>query len=534
MSSLPPFAAAPATPASWLTQVRLGGWGVYFVAKLVLFALGLLNFHALENLGLAAWLLWPRRSVAQQRLRALLAWPAALALLYYDSWLFAGADWARQWALVQQFSWAYWQELIGRVWRWDWAALALVGTLAYHTLSRYLRLGLAVTLALLAVSVWQAWPEDGASPSSTASTGAGAPRSHDPDALLAAFYASEKPRRVNLAAPAAGAPPFDIVVIHVCSLAWDDLQLTQLDGHPVFAGMDFLFTRFNTATAYSGPAAARVLRMQCGQTAHAGLFQPAPECALFANLQSIGFTPQWLMNHDGQFEDFLNLVRVNGGFTQPPLANSSLPVGSRAFDGSPVYDDLAALRRWLHQREQLPAERVALYYNTITLHDGNRAADAPKGLDTQGSYRYRARRLLDQLQGFVAELRQSGRRVVLVLAPEHGAALRGDALQFSGLREIPTPAITLGPAAIKLIGPGHAEPTEPVRISEPTSFLALSHLLAGLLQDSPYQANANPRRYLTGLPATRLVSENENFIMMEDQEEYWMKARGQSWQTWSH
>lgn len=513
-----------------LLQARLGGWGLYFVAKLVLFAFGLLNFHALENLGLAAWLLWPRTSLAQQRLRSLLAWPAALALLYYDSWLFAGADWARQWALVRQFSWSYWQELIGRVWRWDWAALALVGALAYQAVSRYLRLGLAVTLALLGVTVHQAWPE-GADEVRAASVAAESTRhGQDPDALLAAFYAGEARRRVSFAAPAAGSPPFDILLIHVCSLAWDDLQLTRLDRHPLFAGMDFVFTRFNTATAYSGPAVVRALRMQCGQTPHAGLFQPSPDCALFSSLESVGFTPQWLMNHDGQFEDFLTLVRSNGVFARPALPSTGVPPGSRAFDGSPVYDDLAELRRWWQQRQQLPAERVAAYYNTITLHDGNHALDAPKGLDTLGSYRYRAQRLLDQLHTFVGELRQSGRRVALVLVPEHGAALRGDALQFSGLREIPTPAITLGPAAVKIIGPGHVEPAEPIRVGEPTSFLALGHLLSALLHASPYQADTNPRRYLTGLPATRLVSENENFVVLQDGDKVWMKAKGQRWQ----
>lgn len=515
-------------PPNGLAQATLGGWGVYFIAKLALFALGLLNFHPLENLGLAAWLLWPRTSVSQRRLRTWLAWPAALALLYYDSWLFAGADWARQGALIWQFSPDYWLELLQRLWRWDWAALALGLALAYHAISRYARLGLVVMLAMLGVAAHQYWPTRlAAAPAVQIPTTAAS----EPEALLTAFYTSEARRRVAFAAPAADSLPFDILLIHVCSLAWDDLQLTQLDRHPLFAGMDFVFTHFNSATAYSGPAAARALRMQCGQTSHGGLFQPAPDCALFANLQTLGFTTQWLMNHDGQFEDFLNLVRVNGGFAQPPLPSAGLALGARAFDGSPVYDDLAALRRWRQQREQLPAQRVAAYYNTITLHDGNRAIDTPQGLDTQGSYRYRAQRLLDQLHTFVNELRQSGRRVALVLVPEHGAALRGDTLQFSGLREIPTPPITLGPAAVKIIGPGHTELAEPIRISEPTSFLALSHLLDKLLQHSPYQAGASPQRYLTGLPATRLVSENENFVVMQEGEKLWMKARGQKWQT---
>ena len=45
----------------------------------------------------------------------------------------------------------------------------------------------------------------------------------------------------------------------------------------------------------------------------------------------------------------------------------------------------------------------------------------------------------------MGELEASGRRAVVVLVPEHGAALRGDSAQIAGLREIPTPAITLVP-----------------------------------------------------------------------------------------
>lgn len=42
--------------------------------------------------------------------------------------------------------------------------------------------------------------------------------------------------------------------------------------------------------------------------------------------------------------------------------------------------------------------------------------------------------------------------MVVVIVPEHGAALVGDKMQMSGLRDIPSPNITHTPVGIKLIG----------------------------------------------------------------------------------
>jgi len=65
---------------------RLGPWNFYFIAKLALFAMGLAGFHLAENLLFAAAL----AAMAGPKLRRLRPWlgvPAAIALLYYDSWL---------------------------------------------------------------------------------------------------------------------------------------------------------------------------------------------------------------------------------------------------------------------------------------------------------------------------------------------------------------------------------------------------------------------------------------------------------------
>ncbi len=60
--------------------------------------------------------------------------------------------------------------------------------------------------------------------------------------------------------------------------------------------------------------------------------------------------------------------------------------------------------------------------------------------------------MLADFDQFLTELERTGRPVAVLLMPEHGAALRGDEYQISGMREIPNPRITLVPAALKLIG----------------------------------------------------------------------------------
>lgn len=111
---------------------------------------------------------------------------------------------------------------------------------------------------------------------------------------------------------------------------------------------------------------------------------------------------------------------------------------SHAFDGSPVRDDYETLAAWYAQRASI-AGPVALYYNTISLHDGNRLPNS--SLSSIDSYPLRVNKLMSDFDRFADLIASSGRRAVIVFVPEHGAALRGDANQVAGLREIPTPRI---------------------------------------------------------------------------------------------
>lgn len=514
--------------SSLAAPIQLGGWSLYFIAKFVLYARELIGWHALENLAFAAALLVPLQPT-WRRVRNGLALPVAAALLYHDSWL---PPFSRLWSqatLLSDFSAEYLLELAGRFVNGQVIALLVLAWAAHRVVAPYLRTGVLVMAGLiglaLAPHVQALMP--GNPPAVTAQSAAQAPGPLDPDAMLREFYAAEAQRAVRLpdAASTAAQAPFDIVFLHVCSLSWDDLRLAGLDQHPLWSRFDALFTQFNSAASYSGPSAIRIQRALCGQTSHHGLYDPAnDQCYLFPNLKRAGFTPELAMNHDGHFDDFLSVLRRQG-LNAPPLPLDGTPIPQRGFDNSSIHDDLAVLARWLDRRmqgdpDQSTQARAALYYNTISLHDGNKLITGSQ-LDAVASYRLRAGKLFDDIDTFLSLLEQSGRRVIVVLTPEHGAALRGDRYQIAGLRDMPTPQITHVPVGLKVIG-AHREDAA-LRIDQPSSYLGLSQLLAQLIATPPYPtqqdlstapAGFRMADYARHLPTTHYVADNDGTVVL--------------------
>src|SRR5690606_7212605 len=96
----------------------LGLWNVYFIAKLILFWAGYLNFHAYYNLVFASILLLPLPPLWLHRLRHVLAIPVGIGLLYYDSW-FPPISRLLERPEVLQFSAPYLLELVNRFINWN-------------------------------------------------------------------------------------------------------------------------------------------------------------------------------------------------------------------------------------------------------------------------------------------------------------------------------------------------------------------------------------------------------------------------------
>ncbi|MFA5939441.1 MAG: cellulose biosynthesis protein BcsG [Sinimarinibacterium sp.] len=517
----------------------MGIWSAYFFCKLFLYWTRHIEFHVLPNLAFALFLIVPLGPRWLRIARQVIAIAVGIALLYDDAWLPPASQALAKLPALLEFDAPYLFELLGRfISGRTILALALI-VAAHELLRRKLRMSTFALIGILSVPLTgmlhapEPTPSTGAVSAAADATAQNAPVALTPqalDATLRRFHETEANRRVQFSPVDADGPPFDIVLLHTCSLAWDDLDYAGLREHPLLKRFDLVFDNFNAAASYSGPAAIRLLRGACGQAPHAKLYdRPDPGCQLMRQLERAGFAPQWQMNHDGAFGGFAETVRDHLGVAADFTRLSGGEVTQRAFDGSPVYDDYDVLSRWWAERAKNPAAHVALYYSGISLHDGNRAIGA-RPSSNQEYFRLRVQRYLDDAQRFVHLLEQSGRRVIVALVPEHGAAVRGDRVQISGLREIPNAAISLVPVGVALIEPGRSPPASPLRIDAPTSFLALSQLLARLVADSPFAEGHQPLPgYAADLPQTAFVSENENTVVMRVGERYMMRTPDGSW-----
>ena len=549
------YTTSTATPL-WRYWRGLSGWNFYFLVKFALLWAGYLNFHPLLNLVFMAFLLMPLPRMALHRLRHWVAIPIGFALFWHDTWLPGPQSIISQGGEVAGFSADYLLDLTLRFINWQMLGALFVMFIAWLFLSQWVR----VTVFVVAIMIWlnamtivgpafTLWPASTQS-ATVATTGATAaptvatagttpvvgdmpaqtapPTSENLNAWLNSFYESEAKRKTTFPSQlAADAQPFDLLVINICSMAWADIEASGLSSHPLWNHFDIVFRQFNSATAYSGPAAIRLLRASCGQTSHKNLYQTAGEqCYLFDNLTKLGFTQQLMMDHNGVFGGFLDEVRQNGGIQVPLMNQAGLPPVLQSFDGSPVYDDTAVLNRWMESEATKQGQRTATFYNLLPLHDGNHYP----GVRQTADYKIRAQKLFDELDAFFTQLEKSGRKVMVVMVPEHGAALQGDKMQVSGLRDIPSPSITHVPTAIKFFGMKSPHQGAPIDITQPSSFLAVSELVARVLDGKIFnEDNVNWDQLTSGLPQTAPVSENANAVVIQYQNKPYVRLNGGDW-----
>ncbi len=535
--------------ALWRYWRGLGGWNLYFLAKFALLWFGYLNFHALPNLVFMAFLLMPIPSQRLHRWRHYLAIPIGIALFYHDTWLPGINSILSQGSQLAGFSAQYLLELINRFINWQMIGTAFVLFIAYLFVAQWVRVTVFTVAALAWLNIVNiAGPAVSLLPAASTATAGGAntpatsapaagdaapadslpPTSANLTAYLNQFYEREKGRATAFpAALPADAQPFDLLVINICSLAWADMDAVNLQNHPLWSKMDIMFDNFNSATAYSGPAAIRLLRASCGQLSHHDLYQPVnQQCYLFDNLAKLGFKEQLMLDHSGVFGNFLKELREQGGMQAPLMSQAGVGNELTSFDGEPIYNDLELLTRWLDQQQKGGDGRTATFFNVIPLHDGNRFVGSNKSAD----YQPRAQKLFDQLNTFLDQLEKSGRKVVVVIVPEHGAALVGDKMQMSGLRDIPSPNITHTPVGIKLVGMKAPHQGGPLQIKTPSSYLALSELVSRLVDGKVFSESSVDWQTLTqGLPQTPVISENDNAIVMQYQGKPYIRLNGGDW-----
>lgn len=502
----------------------MGIWSFYFLCKLYLYLRGYVRFNLLLNILLAIFITLPvpKNAPAYKSLKiakVFLSLLLAFLLFWYDSWLPPLLYSLGKLLETGGISFGYVVRFVAT----NINLLEALGPTIVLILIIFLRNRLrlltpAVFVLMLAVPLLVPG-KDG---------------KEDLSAYLNEFYQSESKRMVPFEKSKTAGHDFDIIILHVCSLSWDDLRAADMEQHPFFRQFDFLFANFNSVTGYTTPAVLRLLRANCGQRPHEGIYQDAPrECFLLESLRSQGYETFSAIDNDAPPSYNWIPDMIQHGLLDPPIDFKGLPIHQYDFDNSPIYDDFSILKKWWDMRQNSGARKAALYFDITTLHVGARWAGDKDWWrkDPVSLYKEFLLNLFENLEKFFDLLSSSGRNFVVVFVPEHGAALRGSSIQAADLRDIPLPKITLVPVGIKLIGNGY--PLTPPRqetISQPASYLALSYLLSSFLKVSPFgTGRLSSKDVLAGVPETNFVSENKEALVVERGADYFLYGKDKQW-----
>ncbi|MDO5532100.1 cellulose biosynthesis protein BcsG [Sutterella sp.] len=534
--------ALEAAAAVRLPLEGLGGWNLYFLAKLGLVAAGYLTLAVLWNALLIAVLMVPMKWRAVRWLRTAGCIVAAAALLWSESWLPGPESIMANAGGIRGFSWNYLLELALDFINWQMVGAAALGILLWVLLKDTIRftfvtlvcfVGMAAAPALDAFRTHETADEVVTASARTAPAEGEAAESATVKEWYEAFLAFEKERRAEFPT---GIPekdtPFDILLLNICSLANDDLAASQLDGHPVLDRFNVRFDRFNAATSYSGPAALRLLTGACGQPSHNDLYgERRTDCEVMNKLGALGYSQHLMMDHSGEYDNFLQTIRDKTGLAAPLESKGKpIPIRYMGFDDEELADTLGLLRFWQRTTARAKEKRSVTFMNLISLHDGNRL---PRHGRSE-AFKPRAQRMLDDLNTFMRELDRTGRRVMLVVVPEHGAAVRGDRIQAPRLRDIPSLRITEVPVMVKFFGV-RGLPEQPIHVTGPTSYLALTSLIGRTLSTNFFSARggAVPMEELVkDLPETHPVSENGQAKVLEMKGVEYLKRNDGDWRPY--
>ncbi len=504
-------------------------WSFYFIIKLILFYAGYIHFHFFVNAAFALGLIFSNSNPRLLQIRKWVSLPIGIVLFYFDSPLPPLRNIIPKMGQLLDFSFQYYIELLVRIVSWEVVAILVGLYIAYYLLSKKLRMS---TIAVIAILSTLLPLKANMSPLAYDADGQviGLPSDAELSESLDIFFAEESSRTAFNRSQKANGAPFDILVINVCSLAWDDLKYIKEENNPLFQRFHYLFTNFNSASSYSGPSIIRLLRASRGQQDQRDLYKaPVEDSLVFNNLNKTGYQVQLALNHDGKYGDLLKEIRSEGGMSAPLFDNTQATPYLRGFDGSQVYDDYSVLSNWWDARMKSSNERVALFYNTISLHDGNRALDGSKLENSVETYSRRAHKLLSDIDRFYAKVNSSGRQVVIVFIPEHGAAIRRNKNEILGMREIPSPNVTNIPVGIMFTGKADA-PIKTQIIEQPTSYLAASDFLSKFVSKTPFGLAApSPDSYLKNIPSTRFVAENEDSVIMKFGASYYFRSNDINW-----
>lgn len=529
----------------------LGLWNVYFIGKFALAYTGYLRLDLLLNAALFLFILIPVKGKWLHRLHALAAFALGFALLWSESWLPGPESILANKGGITGFSVNYVVQLV-----WDFINFRMIGwgfviLLAYYLLRDFVRVTTITALYLVFLIVQPLFTAPAptrtqpivvadAAPKSTEELLQQAGAAATSDAVVApeeveswykAFLDYEKERVAQFpAGMGAKDTPFDIILLNICSLSNDDLEASNLQNHRVFSRFNIRFDKFNSATSYSGPAALRLLTGACGQPSHDALYDARrPDCEIMNRLDALGFKQHLFLDHSGAYDNYLNTMRTQAGLTAP-FEQRKFPLKYMSFNNEEIADTLSVLRHWSRVMRRDRDVRSVSLFNFIALHDGNRLPLHSRW----EAFEPRAKTFFDALNTFINELEKDKRKVLLVVVPEHGAAVRGDRIQAPRLRDIPSRRITQVPVLVKFIGLGDL-PKNQIHVTTPTSYLALTSLIGRVIETNFFskKAGAVPLETLVqDLPTTHMVSENGQAAVLEYKGRDYMKLNRGKWEPY--
>lgn len=533
-----------------LSFTGLGLWNVYFIAKFALAHYEYLTLNFLYNGLLLLFILLPLKNRFLCIARTVVALIAAVALLYSESWLPGPDSIISNAQNIAGFSAMYVAQLIVDFVNVKMVIWGVVIVLAYLLIKNWVRLTvftLGYFICLVLQPYYVAWTTKPAveqnvevvaqnkpsQPQQETNADPSAITSETIDKWYTAFLDYEKGRRAEFPQGlSANDTPFEIILMNICSLSNDDLLASDLMNHPVLSEFNIRFDHFNSATSYSGPATLRLLNAVCGQVNHDSLYDGRrPECEIMNRLDQLGYRQHLYLDHRGQYDNYLQTLRDKAGLMAPLESTAKYPVRYMAFDDEEIADDLAVLRDWQRKtsRDKETKRHVTLF-NFIALHDGNRLPRHSRWEE----FKPRAIRFLNDLQTFMHELERSGRKVMLIVVPEHGAAVRGDRIQAPRLRDIPSMRITEVPLMVKFFGIKNM-PAEPIHVTGPTSYLAMSTLIGRVLSLNYFGADGGSvplEELVRDLPETNPVSENGQSVVLTYRGNDYIRQKGGEWRPY--
>lgn len=553
-------------------------WNVYFILIFLLAVNSLINFVPVYNILLICFIAIRIKWRWLHYIRQLIAIAAGVALAYYESYLPSFSAFAANDAKLTDFSLSFVLDFLASAINWHYVAAVVIVVLIFLILQKYIRFT-TITICLVIFMCFQPTIMDcwrnlfPAAPRQTSTTlyAGGRPlqqtvmqpageeytvdenawqnfgtpaaaggaltasavtdgemigpvqnRQATPENIerwLSEFYSFENSRTVRMPTMLErGAEPFDIVMINVCSLGSSDLEEVGLNNHPLFAGNDITFNNFNAATSYTGPSVLRLLNGLCGQIPHDNIYDNRQECQLSPALARLGYHVNLLMDHDGVFGNYLSSLSAYGGLSAQLNPQSSYSQLYQSFDqGGVIYSSQDVLADYLRTIDQHADQPNFTFINFVALHDGNllpQAADAR--LPHNQRWANRARRLFDDLLAFENSLQRSGRKVMVIFIPEHGAALRGDKIQMARLRDIPGANVTRIPVYIKFINRDSGPQLE---INKPVSYFGLNSLIAQTLRLNYFAENSRDdvNTLAPAVESTYKVSENQDAVVLNYQ-----------------